>query len=188
MLLHFPSTGWSVKYSLRLNQEYLPILRLLNGLLNLLLQSVPFPWKSELKSFANPYIINVFQVFQEPDQRKWYPKWISEFFGARFQRNRISSNPFIAKLIVQWDQQVETPPLWNLERPLFSRSLWVFALDLFVEKKMAKQFFKKNHSYLPRYCSGGKSGLGETSQIHCTCVYWEPHTWNFHQVVDTHQH
>ena len=45
------------------------------------------------------------------------------------------------KLIEQWDQQLETPPLWNLERPLFSRSLWVFALDLFVEKKMAKQFF-----------------------------------------------
>ena len=115
--------------------------RLLNGLLNLLLQSVPFPWKSELKSFANPYIINVFQVFQEPDQLKWYPKWVSKFFWARFQRNRISSNPFIAKLIVQCDQQVETPPLWNSERPLFSRSLWVFALDLFVEKKMAKQFF-----------------------------------------------
>lgn len=110
----------------------------------MLLQSVPFPWKSELKSFANPYIINVIQVFQEPDQRKWYPKWMSEFFGARFQRNRISSNPFIAKLIVQSDQQVETPPLWNLERPLFSRSLWVFALDLFVERKRwLNNFLKK---------------------------------------------
>ena len=124
--------------------------RLLNGLLNLLLQSVPFPWKSELKSFANPYIINVFQVFQEPDQLKWYPKWVSKFFLARFQRNRISSNPFIAKLIVQCDQQVETPPLWNSERPLFSRSLWVFALDLFVEKKKAKQF-KKKKKIIPTY-------------------------------------